>query len=83
MSLSFRITTRNASEARDQAAQLAWAAAQEPMQVSAEGDEVVIDVHHPLAVLLAGTARLVCCGFGRASRLLCPERADDCKPHGV
>ena len=83
MPLSFRITTRNASEARDQATRLAWAVAQEPMQVSAEGDEVVIEVHHPRAVLLAGTARLICCGFGRASRLLCPESADDRKPHGV
>jgi hypothetical protein len=83
MSLSFRFPTRDESEARAQAAELGWAVSQEPVSVHAHGSDVQIEVHHPLAVLLSGTARLICCGLGPASRLLCPKQTEDCSPRGA
>jgi hypothetical protein len=83
MSLKFRFPTRDEPAARTQAAELAWATSLEPVRVSREGDSVQIEVHHPLAILLSGAARLICCGFGRVSRYLCPEGKQYHEPRGT
>ena len=83
MSLSFRVSCHDESAARARAADLASAIAHEPISISAHGSELEIQVHHPLAILLSGAAKLLCCGCGRISRILCPERADDCDPRGA
>lgn len=80
MPLNFRIPSRDESAARSQAAELR-AASLEPVRVTTDGSDVLVEVRHPLALLLSGVANLLCCGCGRLSRIVCPEQ--DYKPHGT
>jgi hypothetical protein len=81
--LIFRFPAPDESAARDQAAELAAIASLEPVQVTRDGSDVRVEIHHPLVLLLSRATDLVCCCFGCLSEFLCPHRAHDYKPQGT